>query len=283
MRIFSRILVVLGGTVCLLSAGGCSKRPLPPTGNPVAGPARGDLVSTFSLVGHTETGRKKWEVQGETADLMSEVVDLSPVRATSFGQVELKLAAERGRFHKATHDVHLEGDVVATTSDGAVLTTQSLDWEQERQMGRTPDWVRVTRPGMTAVGLGGVGFPKLKKVRLERQVTVTLQDPKGKTVITCDGPMEVDYRRRHARFLRNVRVEDAQGVILADRLDIALEAASNRMEEATFWGHVQIHHGEEVARANRVNYWQPLGRIRLVGHPKLVLFTPEERLAESGP
>ncbi len=267
--------------VCLQCLAGCSKGVLPPTaGGPglPASPATpaGDVISTFTLVGHTDAGRKKWEIQGETADLMSEVVQLSPVRAISYGQTELHLSAQRGQFNKTTQNVHLEGDVVAVTSDGATLATQGMDWMQEQGEGSTPDWVRVTRPGMIAVGLGGLGYPKLKRVRLQRNVRVTLEDVKGKTVVTCDGPMEVDYARHKARFWNNVHVLDAKGLIQADRMDVALDPKTNQIEKATFWGHVKIYHGDQVAYANRVNYWQPLGQIRLLGHPKLLLVPKNE-------
>ena len=261
---------------CLISCAGCSKSALPPTGGaaslPGPGATGGDVISAFKLIGHTDAGRKKWEVQGETADLLSEIVDLSPVRATAYGQVEVRLSAQRGRFNKGTQNVHLEGDVVALTSDEGVMSTQSMDWMQEKQEGRTKEWVRVDRPGITAIGLGGTGYPKRKQVRMEKRVLVILQDPKGKTVVTCDGPMEVDYGRHTARFWKRVKVVDAQGVIRSDRLDVAFDPATHRMEKAVFWGHVDIDHGGQTAHANRVNYWQPLGRIQLMGHPKLVLF-----------
>jgi LPS export ABC transporter protein LptC len=260
----------------LIVLAGCSKGALPPTGGAPALPAAApgtDVISTFQLVGHTDAGRKKWEVQGETADLMSEIVELSPVRATSYGQTEIKLSAQRGRFNKNTQNVFLFGDVVVTTTDGAELSTQSLNWVESRGEGSTEDWVRVTQPGMTALGLGGTGYPKNKRVWLERKVTVTLEDPKGKTVITCDGPMEVDYGRHKARFWKNVKVVDVKGEIRSDRLDVTFDSQTNRMDKAVFWGHVVIDHGDEKARANRVNYWQLLERIQLIGHPRLVLTT----------
>ncbi len=238
-------------------------------------PAASDSISTFTLVGHTETGRKKWEVQGETADLLGETVHLSPVRAVSFGQVDVRLTAKKGQFHKISQDVHLEKDVVVTTSDGARLTTDTLDWVAEREMGKTPDWVTVTRPGMTVVGKAGIGYPKLKRVRLEREVTVTIQGQTGLTRVTCDGPMEVDYGRRKARFWRNVRVEDDKGHILSDRLDVVLDPEVNQIAKATFWGHVRIHRKDQLATANRANYWKDTGRMRLIGHPKLAMLPKE--------
>ena len=261
---------------CLFLAG-CSKQTLPPTGGasalPGAGPSAGDVISTFKLEGHTDAGRKKWQVEGETADLLSDTVELSPVRATAYGQVEIRLSAQKGSFKKSSQNVHLFGDVVVTTSDGAEMTTQSLNWLQARSEGSTEDWVRVAQPGLVALGLGGTGYPKQKRVWLEKKVTVTLEDPKGKTVITCDGPMEVDYGRHKARFWRRVKVVDSKGTIRSDRMDVAFNPANNRMEKAVFWGHVDIEQGSQTAHANRVSYWQPLGRIQLTGHPRMIFFT----------
>ena len=276
---------VLVGSLALLAVVPLYKQVLPATGGigigfGLSGRPGADLISTFTLVGHTDAGRKKWEVQGQTADLLSDSVHLSPISAKTFGKVEVHLTADEGEFNKATQDVHLQGNVVAVTSDGARLMTDSLDWVQATETGTSPDWVTVTRPGMKAVGLGGMGRPKAKRVRLERQVSVTLEGEKGVTLITCDGPMEVDYGRNRARFYRNVRVNDGKGFVLADRMDVALDAVTSQMEKATFWGHVEIHQDNEVARANRAEYWQLLGQVRLTGHPKLVMFTDGEMFAE---
>lgn len=273
---------IVVGSVLLLAGGPLVGRILPATagvslhlGRPGA-----DMISTFTLVGHTESGRKKWEVQGHTADLLGDTVLLSPVAATTFGKVEVHLTADRGEFHKTRQDVHLQGNVVAVTTDGARLTTDSLDWVQQTETGTTPDWVTVTRPGMKAVGLGGVGRPKLKRVRLEKRVTVILEGAQGPTVITCDGPMEADYGRNRARFFRNVLVRDAKGFVQADRMDVVLDSVTSRMDKATFWGHVQIHHDAEVAHSNRAEYWQLRGYVRLTGHPRLVMYTEGEPFLE---
>lgn len=268
---------IVMGSVLLFAAVPLYRQVLPATaGLYLPGRPGADVISAFTLVGHTESGRKKWEVQGQTADLLADTVHLSPVSAKSFGKVEVQLTADEGEFNKATQDVHLQGHVVAVTNDGARLETDSLDWVQKTETGTTRDPVTVTRQGMKAVGRGGMGRPKLKKVRLDKDVTVTLEGQEGPTVITCDGPMEVDYGRNRARFFRKVVVRDAKGFVEADRLDVALEAVTSRMEKATFWGHVVIHHGSEVAHSNRAEYWQLRGHVRLTGHPRVVMFTDGE-------
>lgn len=273
--------IVMLAAAWLVPSSGCSRKGLPPTGGPVGAPGPGaDLISTFSLMGHTEQGRKKWEIQGQTADLLTERVKLSPVRATQYGQTEVHLSAQQGQYEKSSQQVHLEGDVVVTTSDGAEMTTNQLDWSQEQETGTTSEPVRVTRPGMVVTGVGGMGRPKAKYVRLLKKIQVVLQDGQGKTVITCDGPLEVDYGRQKARFWKNVLVRDAQGWIRSDRMDATLDPKTNQMVKAIFWGHVRIDHAGETATAHRADYWQPLRQMQLSGHPRLVMFPEESRSLE---
>lgn len=242
--------------------------------------SQGDAISTFTLVGHDETGRRKWEVRGQSADILSETVHLSPVAATSYGQVQVDLTADTGEYQKTSQDIYLRKHVVVTSSDGLKLTTRTLRWLAKQETGTTPDWVRVTRVGLKVTGRAAKGFPKRKFIRLEQRVRLILNGEQGRTVVTCNGPMEVDYGRRKARFWRDVVVRDAKGTIRADRMDVTLTPQTNQIEKAAFWGHVKINHGPQAAFANRANYWQPQGRTSLIGHPKLVMIAEKERLGE---
>jgi LPS export ABC transporter protein LptC len=257
----------------ILLGAGCTKGSPPPAPGPEApaasGPAQ-DVISSFTLMGNDRTGRKKWEIEGQTANLLAETVLLSPVTAKSFGKAQTTLTAARGKFQKQSRDVELKEDVIAVTSDGARLSTDTFFWSADRGMGRTSDWVTITRPGMVVAGKGGIGFPSLKKVKLEKEITVTLTGAKGKTVITCDGPMETDYGRGRIRFLKKVVVRDAQGTIHSDRMDVALDPKTNQIRRITCLGDVVIRQADRVSYADRADYWQPRGDVRLMGHPRIV-------------
>lgn len=244
--------------------------------NPPAGLDQAEVISTVTLEGHTPTGRKKWQVQGETANLSEETVHLSPVEAISFGERETRLTAQHGILNRQTEEIHLEGDVVVTTSDGMKMTTDSLDWDSKKEIGTTPDWVSVGQPGMTVVGLGGKGYQRIHRMRLEKDVTVVMEGKAGATVITCKGPLEVDYRRRKARFWKDVQVRDVKGLIQSDRMDVAFDQQTHQLEKAIFLGHVQIHRDDKVAFAHRADYEQPKGQTALYGHTRLVMVSTEE-------
>lgn len=268
----TRARVILALFFVPLSAG-CTKGAPPPVPGPPAPAvqeAAQDVISTFTLLGHDRTGRKKWEIEGQTANLLTETIILSPVAAKSFGKVETTLTAARGKFHRQSRDVELKEDVIVVTSDGARLSTDTFFWSADRGLGRTSDWVAVTRPGMTVAGLGGVGFPSLKRVKLEKQITMTLTGAKGRTVITCEGPLEMDYGRHKIRFLRKVFVRDAQGTIHSDRMDVTLDPQTNQIRRVTCLGDVVIRQADRVSYSDRADYWQPRGDVRLMGHPRIV-------------
>lgn len=291
MNIGALSLLVLA-VVCLIGTTGCGREVSQPT---VAAPethsAAGvssegelpltapdaDVISTVTLTGHGEQGRKKWEVRGDTADLAADVVELSPVAATSYGRTQVDLTADHGKLVRETQDVELDGHVVIITSDGTRLVTESLDWMADSEQISTEAPITITREGMVVIGVGGSGYPNRNRMRLEREVQVTLSGEKGPTVVTCDGPMEVDTERMKIRFWNNVLVKEAKGMIRSDRLDVDIHPETHEMEHATFWGHVRIDRGEQTAYAHRAHYWQREGRMALVGHPKVETAAEEFR------
>ena len=144
------------GAACFLffSAAGCSKMSPKRAATAWQQASQGDAISTFTLEGHDETGRRTWQVRGQSADILSETVHLSPVAATSYGQVQVDLKADKGDYERKSQNIYLKSHVVVTSSDGMKLTTKSLRWFSEQETGTTPDWVTVTRAGMKVTGRG---------------------------------------------------------------------------------------------------------------------------------
>jgi len=89
-------------------------------------------ISDFSLAGYGEKGTKSWDLSGKSADIFDNTVKLKDVVGNLYGKEEdVNLTAARGDFDKQDGRVHLEQDVVITTSSGARLTTDSLDWDRK--------------------------------------------------------------------------------------------------------------------------------------------------------
>ncbi|MFH1355280.1 MAG: LPS export ABC transporter periplasmic protein LptC [Candidatus Omnitrophota bacterium] len=244
-------------------------------------------INDFSLSGYGEKGKKSWEIFGKTADVFTEDIQLDDVTGNLYGEEEdVKLTGDKGKFNKENGKLNLEDNVVITTSSGAKLTTDSLEWDRKEQVVSTKDPVNIERNSMMAVAIGAKGEPNLNKVSLEKDVRVDIepdqaQDSKEKIMITCDGPLEIEYEKNMATFYNNVKVEREDSTIYGDRLDIYFSRAgtrdssqgfmNNKIEKIVAKGNVKIVRDENVSYSQEAIYTAADKKIVLSGRPKLVI------------
>lgn len=263
-------------------------------------------ISEFSLSGYGEKGAKAWDLAGKTADIFTDVVKLQSVIGNLYGKDEdIKLTADSGDFNKTDGKVHLEKNVVITTTTGTKLTTDSLDWDRRGQVVTTKDYVNIQRQNMIASGKGAFGQMALKQVNLEKDVQVDIlpeikegrvSDPKDKTVITCDGRLEIDYDKNVAVFNDNVKVERPDSTIYSDKMDVYFTPSDkkaevakesnesgatpglmgNKIDKIVARGHVKVIKGENISYSEVATYTASDKKIVLTGKPKLVIYSMEE-------
>lgn len=263
-------------------------------------------IADFSLSGFGEEGKKTWELSGKSADIFSDVVLLKDISGKLYGEEDIMLTAQEGSFDKQQALVHLENDVVITTSGGAQLTTDSLDWDRKNQVISTKDSVNIKKEEMTTTAQGAVGHPDLNKISLEKDVTVEISSETkqhndsatpDKTIITCDGPLEIDYQNNTAVFNNNVKVERNDIVIFSDIMDVYF-AMSNKekttvssespsvmganLDKIISKGNVKIIRGENISYSEEAIYTASDKKIILTGRPKLVIYSTEDFSATSG-
>lgn len=278
-------------------------------------------INDFSLTGYGEKGKKNWDLSGKSADIFEEVVKLKDVIGNLYGKEEdIRLTAERGDFNKGNGKVHLEEDVVITTSTGTKLTTDSLDWDRRGRLLTTRDTVNIEKQNMTIVAKGIKGEPNLKKVALEKEVRLDIKSvnsnieansiktqetddagSKDKMVITCDGPLEVDYDKNIAIFINNVKVERPDSTIYSDKMDVffipsgkgekeSKEASGvsnssfmgTSIDKIIAKGNVKIVRGANLSYSDEAIYTASDKKIVLTGRPKLILYSTEELSASFG-
>ena len=262
-------------------------------------------IGEFSLTGYAEKGKKNWDLSGKSADIFAEIVKLKSVIGNLYGKEEdIKLTADRGDFNKVDGKVHLEQDVVITTSSGTKLTTDSLDWDRKKQLVMTQDAVNIQRDNMVTVARGAKGEPNLKKVALEKEVKVDVnpvaqgQDAglKEKITITCDGPLEIDYEKNIASFNNNVKVERTDSTIYSYKMDVFFIASNKADREvenaqgesdktASFMGskidkiiargNVKVVRGENISYSDEAIYTASDKKITLNGRPRLIIYSTE--------
>lgn len=247
-------------------------------------------INDFSLAGYGEKGKKTWDLTGKSADIFTDVVKLNDIIGNLYGEKEdINLKADKGDFNKADGNVHLEQNVVINTSSGARLTSDTLDWDRKNNIITTPDFVNIKRDYMVATAIGARGEPDMSKVNLEKKVRVEITPDDNTTVITCDGPMEVDYAKNIATFKNNVKVDRPDTQIYGDIMDLYFikdAAAGDAPQESAFMGNkinkvvvrgnAKIVRGENISYSDEAIYTAEDKKIVLQGSPRLTIYSTEE-------
>ena len=263
-------------------------------------------INDFSLTGFAEKGKKDWDISGKSADIFTEVVKLKDVVGNLYGEKEnIKLTADRGDFNKNDGKVRLEDNVVITTSSGAKLTTESLDWDRKNQLVSTQDVVNINKENIVTTAQGAVGKPDLNKITLQKDVKVDINpgaegsqgaDAKNKITITCDGPLEIDYRDNVATFKNNVKVDNQGSLIFSDTMDVyfvrsgkdapapdsGAAVLGSKIEKIIARGNVKIVRGENISYSDEAIYSELDKKIILKGQPRLVIYSTEDLNASFG-
>ncbi|MBI3306409.1 MAG: LPS export ABC transporter periplasmic protein LptC [Candidatus Omnitrophica bacterium] len=228
-------------------------------------------VYAFSFAKYTSSGKKEIEIEGDSADILTQTVDLMNVVAKAYAEeVPVTITADRGNYDKAANKVHLRKNVVATTENGTRLLTEELDIHPEKHTMETKVMAEVKKDNINVKGLGAQGDSQLKKVQFKKKVTVMVQDPdvkdQGPTIITCDGPLIVDYEKNIAHFKDNVTAEDARGKLTADVMDVYYNKVSRRVSKIVAIGNVVIESPDgNKTYSDNVIYLADEGRVILGG------------------
>lgn len=239
-------------------------------------------VKDFSFVQYKEGGNQKWKMSGRSAEVLDNRVNIEYLSALSFGEgTMLKLKANKGVFDKGENLVHLSDNVVAASTDGTKLTTDHMVWDAETKNVSTEGSVDIKRPDMEITATGAVCDIEGKTAELKQDINAKFVSSesgifnsvngKNQTIITCDGPLELNYNQNRAFFHGNVKVEDSRGNILADRLDVYFNPVTKRVKCVVGRGNVRIINGENVTYSEKAIYLVDQGRVILPNRPKLII------------
>lgn len=265
-------------------------------------PEADQQIMDFSLAGFGEKGKKAWDLAGKSADISDDTIKLKNVVGNFYGQKEdVKLVSDKGDFDKQEALLHLEDNVVITTSTGAKLTTDSLDWDRKKKLVSTEEVVNIEKNNLTAISSGATGNPDLNVMTLTKDVRVEVTPEakgKDKIVITCDGPVQIDYAKNIAVFNKNVKVRKEDIKIDSDTMDVYFankkqEAAGidaglsaslmgGSIDKIISRGNVKIMQGENISNSDEAIYDAHNKKIILSGQPKLILYSGEGLSAPSG-
>ena len=248
-------------------------------GTATQGPAQ--QFEGFNLQGYTDDGKKAWDVQGDTADVLNSSIQIHNVDANGYGEQRMNVKAKTGTVDKASGNLHLEKNVVITTDRGTQLKTDALDWQRSKDLVTTEDKVVITDESLTAVGKGATAHPNLKQAQLNEDVTVKLKtkskNPGSQVVtITSDGPMVIDQAKQTAIFHDNVVAIQEGRILKADKMEVFFNVKTNKITKIICTGNVSITQGENRSYSKMAIYDTTTQSLTLAGQPKLILMTEGE-------
>ncbi len=264
-------------------------------------------IYSFTFTKYTSDGERELEIEGESANIFANVVNLTNVIAKAYAEDSpVTITADKGVFNRSTSKVHLKKNVVATTDTGARLLSPSLDIDPPAKTVETVDPVQVKKDNIDIDGVGATGDSRLKQVEFKKNVTVVIQseddaDPlgiesdkktkdsskpakKSRTVITCDGPLDIDYENNIAHFYNNVIVVDKRGRLLADKMDVYYNKTRKGVQKIVATGNVIIENPDgNTTYSDNVIYLAEEGRVILGGDPEAAYFEGSEFKEEYKP
>lgn len=238
-------------------------------------------ILSFNLEGYRDNGQKKWELNGAVANILSNVIKLDYITAKAYGDDgSMTVKARRGVYDKVTKNIYLEKNVIGKTSDGIRLVTDRLHWDDKTESVSTDALVRIEKDNLISIGRGAVGSPTLKQVQLKKDVVVELkEDPP--TLITCDGPLVVNYQKNISILNNNVRITDQRGEISADMMKVIFDPKTKKIIRVVAIGNVKITREDNATYSKRAVYTVRDGRVRLIGKPRIVVFPKEDKEAKN--
>ncbi|HNX68007.1 MAG TPA: LPS export ABC transporter periplasmic protein LptC [Candidatus Omnitrophota bacterium] len=238
-------------------------------------------VYAFSFTKYTPEGQKEIEIEGDSADILTNTVQLMNVMAKAYAEeVPVTVTADKGEYDKKQNKIHIEQNVVATTEDGTRLVTEQMDMRPTEHIIENDVQTQVKKDNINVEGMGARADTQLKKVKFKKNVTVIVQNPEdqktGPTTITCDGPLVIDYDKNIAHFKDNVVAQDSRGKLMADTMDVYYNRVSRKVSKIVAAGNVVIENPDgNKTYSDSVIYLADEGRIILGGDTEALYFGGE--------
>lgn len=143
-------------------------------------------IEGFRLT-HTRDGARLWVLSASLAEVYEQAdrVELSGLRVDFFddkGDVRSTLTASRGVLSRRTNDMEALGSVVLISSDGTVLTTERLVWNERRGKIQSDRAVRVTKGKDVMTGVGMESDPDLTNIRVKSDFRAYVRTPEGELI-----------------------------------------------------------------------------------------------------
>lgn len=166
----------------LAALSACNEAPAPATDTAAEAPP--EQITEDLRVVETTMGKRIWVLQADEAveDPTSHKTLLTGVTVyfyDSDGELESTLTAREGEADRDTRHLVSRGDVVVETSEGYLLETEVLEWDNGRKKILSDQPVRITQGRNVYTGVGLVSDPGLDAFEILEDFRGTVIDDAG--------------------------------------------------------------------------------------------------------
>lgn len=234
-----------------------------------------EKIEGFYLANYKDDGGQDWEVKGKEAFIHDNYVDINMMDAKYFIENDtVSVKSKKAQLDKENMDVKLKDDVHVENKAGMTLDTESLNWKKDESRVETEDWVEISNNSMNIKAKGMTGNSELKKVDFHDNVAVKLPDEKNKRyiLITCSGPLEIDYNSGTGVFNNDVVVENREGTLFSDKATVYFDTQNKNILKVISENNVKIIKDDNVTVADKATYLAKEQKLILEGSPRLIYF-----------
>lgn len=188
------------------------------------------------------------------------------------GQVEFQ--AKKAFFDKFHNVLEMKQDVEIKTEDGFHLKTDSIKWDQNKDQVSTEESVSIIKDESLEIqGKGLKAQPSLEKATIGKEVQVKIpQDDNSFIMVTCKGPLEIDYEEGKAVFHEDVKADQKDSQIFSDKTTMYFDIETRTILKMVAEGNVRIIRGKNTSFSDKATYNATTKKIRLEGNPRLIIF-----------
>jgi len=228
-------------------------------------------------------GSQDWEVKGEEASIYEKHIDIDKMEANYCSKENAVLiTSNKARLNKENMNIELKDEVYIEDKDGATLTTDSLNWQREKNHIETDDWVKTNKDPLQITAKGLSADTQLKEVDFEKEVEVIIDDKeKGNyTTVICDGPLEIEYNSGKAIFNKDVIFTNEQAKLHSDKATLFFDRQEKKILKMVSEGNVKIVKEGNTTYSEKATYLADKEKIVLEGKPRLIYFPEDGEDAE---
>jgi LPS export ABC transporter protein LptC len=122
----------------------------------------------------TDKGKVRWEITARAAQIfeLKKKAYAQSVIMVHYDEMDKKtfLYGDRAEINTDTNFMIITGNVKAVSSEGAIIQTQKLFWDDKLKKMYTDDEVTITRQGSVLKGIGFESDAGFKNVEIKRRV-----------------------------------------------------------------------------------------------------------------